>query len=598
MKIKKLFTQIFFAYVLLVIFSIVMLAVYEQNVQKNFYRREIKADLTARARLIALALRHRGNWQNKAVLDSLLRVLSRNGKVRITLILRDGKVLSDSHKDANLMDNHADRPEVKQAFAGKIGYAMRHSYTLNTELVYLALPLKSDHRVQAVVRVAFPYANYRSALKNLQWHFFLGGLIVVLLTALLSYLISRRISRPLETIRQGAQRFAQGNFTPYLREQGTEEIRAVVRALNSMARELDYRIRTISLQRYEQEAMFSSMKEGILAVDSQERILRINQAARKFFHIQEEDILKRPVYEVIRHNEVLEFIRRILRTAGHLEKEITVMGTKERILLFNGAPLRDARGKIIGSLIVMYNITRIKRLDKMRQEFVANVSHELKTPITSLKGYVETLREGDVDAETRERFLEVIARQTERMNAIIDDLLQLSRLEHGGKKFERKRQPLLPVVREAVQSCKKQAEKKDIVLRIVQQDEVSANVNAQLLRQAILNLLDNAIKYSPAGKTVRIFLRRNAGQVEIGVQDEGIGIEKKYHARLFERFYRVDKARSREMGGTGLGLSIVKHIVLLHGGRVTVESEPDKGSTFTIILPQTETVPDPSTKNS
>jgi len=217
---------------------------------------------------------------------------------------------------------------------------------------------------------------------------------------------------------------------------------------------------------------------------------------------------------------------------------------------------------------------------------VANVSHELKTPITSIKGYVETLREGDVDAETQMRFLEVIAHQTERMNAIIDDLLQLSRLEHGGKKFERKTQPLLPVVREAVQSCKKQAEKKDIVLRIVQQEDIAANVNAQLLRQAILNLLDNAIKYSPAGKTVRVFLRRNAGQVEIGVQDEGIGIEKKYHARLFERFYRVDKARSREMGGTGLGLSIVKHIVLLHGGRVTVESEPDQGSTFTIILPE------------
>ncbi len=586
MKIKKLFTQIFFAYVLLAIFSIVMLAVYEQNVQGNFYRREIKADLTARARLIAQALRYQKNWQNKAALDSLLHVLSHNGKVRVTLIRYDGKVLSDSHKDANLMDNHADRPEVKQAFAGKTGYAMRHSHTLNTELVYLALPLKSARRVQAVVRVAFPYANYRDALKNLQWHFFLGGLIVILLTALLSYLISRRISRPLETIRQGAQRFAQGNFTPYLREQGTEEIRAVVRALNSMARELDYRIRTISLQRNEQEAMFSSMKEGILAVDSQERILRINQAARKFFHIQEEDVIKRPVYEIIRHNEVLDFIRRILRTAGHLEKEITVMGTKERILLFNGAPLRDARGKIIGSLIVMYNITRIKRLDKMRQEFVANVSHELKTPITSLKGYVETLREGDVDAETQMRFLEVIAHQTERMNAIIDDLLQLSRLEHGGKKFERKTQPLLPVVREAVQSCKKQAEKKDIVLRIVQQEDIAANVNAQLLRQAILNLLDNAIKYSPAGKTVRVFLRRNAGQVEIGVQDEGIGIEKKYHARLFERFYRVDKARSREMGGTGLGLSIVKHIVLLHGGRVTVESEPDQGSTFTIILPE------------
>lgn len=585
MKIKKLFTQIFLAYVSLAIFSILTLALYEQHVQENFYRQGIKTDLTARARLIAHTLRHE-NWLNKAALDSLLHRLSRNGQVRITLIRPDGKVLGDSHKDATLMDNHANRPEVKQAMAGKIGYSMRHSHTLNTELVYLAIPLKDNGHINAVVRVALPYSTYLNSLQKLQWHFGLGGLIVILLTALLSYLTSRRISAPLETIRQGAQRFAQGNFTPYLQEQGTEEIRAVVRALNSMARELDRRIRTISLQRNEQEAMFSSMKEGILAVDSQERILRINRAAVKFFHIQEENVLKRPVSEVIRNTEVLDFIRHILHTAGHYEKEITVMGAKERILLVSGTPLREAGGAIIGGLIVMNNITRLKRLDKMRQEFVANVSHELKTPITSFKGYVETLLEGGLDAETEARFLRVIAHQAERMNAIIDDLLQLSRLEYGGKKIERTIQPLLPVVQEAVKACKKQAEKKSITVHINEEEHVEAWINNQLLRQAVINLLDNAIKYSPSGKTVRVTLRKNGRYMQIAVQDEGIGIEKKYHARLFERFYRVDKARSREMGGTGLGLSIVKHIVLLHGGRVYLDSEVGKGSTFTIILPK------------
>ncbi len=586
MKIKKLFTQIFISYLLLLIFTIFILAAYELDVQGKFYKQEVKKDLLARANLISAMLRDR-DWRQKQTLDSLTRVLSKHGHVRLTLIRRDGRVLSDSHKDAAQMDNHADRPEVKQALRGSVGYFMRHSYTLNEELVYLAVPFKRDGKITGFVRVAFPYAAYRQSLRDLQSHFLFGGLIVILLTALLSYITSRRISKPLENIKEGAQRFARGQFSPPVTEKGTQEIQALANTLNTMASQLEKRIRTISLQRNEQEAMFRSMKEGILAIDIHERILSINQVAVKFFNIEENDVRQRPVYEVIRHKDMLDFIRRALASSGHLEDEVAVMGGKERVLLLHGDVLLDAQGQTMGTLIVMNNITRIKQLDRMRQEFVANVSHELKTPITSIKGYVETLREGAADdAGTRRRFLDIIARQTDRMNAIIDDLLQLSKIEqrYGKLAIELQQKELLPVIRSAVSACQQKADDKNITIEVDCEDQLTAVINPPLLEQALVNLLDNAIKYSNPGGKVRICAQSAEQNVRLSVQDWGCGIEKQYHDRLFERFFRVDKGRSREMGGTGLGLAIVKHIALAHKGHAYVKSEPGNGSTFTLIL--------------
>ncbi len=585
MKIKRLFTQIFLAYLLLVVFSIMALALYEQRMQKNFYQQEIKSDLLARVRLISAALINE-DWQSKPALDSLVAVLSRHGQVRVTVIRQDGKVLSDSHRDATKMDNHADRPEIKQARADGVGYSMRHSYTLNTELVYLAVPLKKHGQITAFVRVAFPFSAYRRSLQNLQNRLVLGGLIVILLTALLSFVTSRRISKPLEEIKQGAQRFAAGAFAPPLLELGTEEIRAVVRALNSMAREIDRRIQTISLQRSEREALFRSMQEGIIAVDHRERVIMVNPAVRRFFGISDEHPEKKMAQELIREKSILDFIREALQKREFLEKELAVLEGRTRYFRFSSMPLQGEDQRDLGILIVVSEITRIKQLDRMRQEFVANVSHELKTPITSIKGYVETLLSGDVrDEETIKRFLGIIAHQSDRMNAIIDDLLQLSHLEHSGSAIELEKQPVLPILHETAQSFAKTAENKGITIRLEGEDHIQAAVNGPLLRQAVTNLLDNAIKYTETGGLVRVVLQEAEGKVKISVQDNGVGIDKKYHARLFERFYRVDKARSRELGGTGLGLSIVKHIALVHNGSVAVESEPGKGSTFRIVLP-------------
>ena len=584
MKIKKLFTQIFSTYLLLVVFSIAILAVYEQHVQVNFYRQEIKSDLTARANLISAVLKSK-NWQNKKQLDSLINVLSQNGRIRITLIRQDGKVLSDSHKDARLMDNHANRPEVVQARTTGVGYSMRHSHTLNKELVYLAIPFKQDGQLTAFVRVAFLYASYRQALRNLQSHFLFGGFFVILLTAFISYFTSRRISKPLEEIKQGAQHFAQGEFTSPLPEKGSQEIRALVHTLNTMGQEIDRRIKTISLQRSERETMFRSMQEGIIAVDHNEQIILINPAARNFFAISDEKPEKKNVSQVIKNKDILEFIHKALHRQKYVERELSIREFAKRYFRFTAVPLLSEDGQNLGILIVVNDVTKLIRLDRMRQDFVANVSHELKTPITSITGYVETLRDEELDEKTRQRFLQIIARQSARMNAIINDLLQLSRLEHSGDKMERRKQLIFPILEEAIQSFTKAAEEKNIHFELKGSQRIRAAVNAPFLRQAVTNLLDNAIKYSNKNGNVSVFLKQDENKIQISVKDNGVGIHPKYHQRVFQRFYRVDKARSRELGGTGLGLSIVKHIVLAHNGSVVVNSKPGEGSTFTIILP-------------
>ncbi len=583
-RFKKLFTQIFITYLLLVAVSILLLAMYEQHVQKNFYRKEIRSDLTARANLVAAVLRHT-DWYDKTHLDSLISALSQSAQVRITIIRNDGKVLSDSHRDADLMDNHATRPEIIEARKYGRGYSMRHSKTLNKELVYLAIPFKEKNRITAFVRVALPYASYRQSLQSLQRHFLFGGFFVILLTAFISYFTSKRISQPLEEINRGAQHIAQGEFTTPLPEKGSLEIRTLVRTLNTMAKEIDRRIKTISLQRSEREAMFRSMQEGIIAVDHQERIILLNPTARKFFAISDEHPEKKKITEVLKNDLILEFIHHALNQKEYLEKELTIQEFAKRYYRFTSVPLLSAEGENLGTLIVVNDVTKLIRLDRMRQDFVANVSHELKTPITTISGYVETLRDEDLDKATQKRFLNIIARHSARMNAIINDLLQLSRLEHNGDQMERKPQPVFPILEEAVQAFNKEAEKKAITVELKGRHEIQAAINAALLRQAVINLLDNAIKYSDQEGKVTVTLNANETHVQISVSDTGVGINPKYHQRIFQRFYRVDKARSREMGGTGLGLSIVKHIVLAHGGTVTVESDPGKGSTFTISIP-------------
>jgi two-component system phosphate regulon sensor histidine kinase PhoR len=392
-------------------------------------------------------------------------------------------------------------------------------------------------------------------------------------------------------MKKGARRFANGDLNHRLLIPNSEELGSLADALNQMAKQLGEKIRMITGQRNELETVLSAMREGVLAVDSEERILTFNQAAGSFLGIDLSSAKGYAIQEVIRNADILRFISGVLTGKGSAEGEIVLVGSQNKFLQVSGTLLHDSEGKIIGALVVLNDITRLRQLENIRSEFMANVSHELKTPITSIKGFVETLLEGGLDDRKNvQKFLEIVSKQSDLLNAIFDDLLSLSRIEQGTERGEIQlaEENLRSILEAAVVDYELKARERKIKVVVNCNKEIFIKANSRLLKQAIGNLLDNAIKYSEPGNTVEIEVATNASEYAIKVIDHGCGIASEHFPRLFERFYRVDKGRSRELGGTGLGLAIVKHIAQAHGGHVTVDSTLAEGSIFTIHLPKTQ----------
>ena len=355
-----------------------------------------------------------------------------------------------------------------------------------------------------------------------------------------------------------------------------------------MAHELEQRIQTVIRQRNETQAVLSSMVEGVVALDLQERIMDLNEAAARLLSRPKKHMKGRSVQEIMRSRELHHMVKKTVAEGTGNEGDIRLYQNGEQILSTRCTPLCDANGDRIGVLLVLNNVTRLRRLENMRSDFAANVSHEIKTPLTAIQGFVETLHNGDVD-DPREarRFLGIIQKHVLRLTAIIDDLMQLSRLEQDKETFQlrMKRFPVADVIRTAIQLCSTGASEKHITVTIDTDPALQATMDTDLMEQAMVNLLDNAIKYSPQASPITVRARQTDSEIIIQVIDAGMGIAHKHLPRLFERFYRVDKARSRKAGGTGLGLAIVKHILQAHGGRVTVESVQGAGSTFSLHLP-------------
>ena len=356
-----------------------------------------------------------------------------------------------------------------------------------------------------------------------------------------------------------------------------------------MAQQLSDRIDAITNDKNRTEAILSSMIEAVLAVDLDGRIVSLNEAAANVLNIEKNRSIGRNLEEIVRNPDIQKFIQNTLKgEIRSAEADTFLVNDGEKFLQLHGTPLNDSKGNRSGAVIVMHDITRIKLLEQIRRDFVANVSHELKTPITSIKGFVETLQEGALDDPTQaKRFLEIVARHTDRLNSIVDDLLSLSRLEETGEKrrISLENTLLKPVLFSSIELSKFKAEKKNITVELTCDSDLTVRINTALIEQAVLNLIDNAIKYSPDSSKILVSALKTDTEVLITVSDQGSGIEEEHLERIFERFYVVDKSRSRKLGGTGLGLSIVKHIAQVHSGFVTVESKVNVGSTFKIHLP-------------
>ncbi len=398
-----------------------------------------------------------------------------------------------------------------------------------------------------------------------------------------------RISQALDEIRKGASLFAEGDLTIRLPLVQSAELAGLADNLNQMAVQLQERIATINQQRREQEAILGSMVEGVVAIDRNSTILQINQSASQFIGSQPQQIIGRSVTEVIRNHDLQMLVENTLATGRTAEGEFQLSGQEERNLQVHCTALFNADHAAAGALLVLHDITRIRRLERMRRDFVANVSHELKTPLTSIKGFAETLQdEALTQSEEARRFCAIIAKQVDRMQAIIEDLLSLSRIEQESEQGSvvLKQGSLAEVLKSGIQICTQRAAEKNIVVDVECHPEWTARINTPLFEQVVVNLVDNAIKYSDPGKKIDVKVIPGETTWEIRFIDQGCGIESVHLDRIFERFYRVDKARSRKVGGTGLGLAIVKHIVSCHGGRIRVESVPGQGSSFSVLLPR------------
>jgi two-component system phosphate regulon sensor histidine kinase PhoR len=588
MKLKRLVWHIYPNYIFLTLLVLVSLGWYMSAILKNVYIEQVSADLGARGELVMEQVRGQFDIDNRQVLTDLLIRLGEKSNTRITLIRKDGVVLADSHEDAERMENHGSRQEVIDAVSGLQGHTARFSRTLGQTLMYVALPFTENGKIIGSVRTAISISNIDETFNDVHRKLLLAGIVIVILAAPISWWLSRRISRPLEHMTKGAQRFSQGQLDIPLIEGGSLETSRLAQAMNSMGGELSQRIQSEVEQRSEMEAILGCMVEGIIAVDNHERVIRINSAVAKLFDINMNFEPGCSIYELIRHSGLLRFVKQSLRLQEPLEDELTLLGNENRYLHVQAAPLTGERNERIGVLIVLHDLTRLRKLESVRRDFVANVSHELKTPITAIRGAVETLLDEDGFDQTCQRFLKIIFKQSERLNSLVEDLLDLSRIEQASKQggWELHDAPLRSLLEDARNGCEALLMQRQIEVVIHCNDDLHGKFNAPLLEQAVINLLSNAIKYSAEGGEVIITARELSEEILIEVQDFGPGIAEEHLPRLFERFYRIDQARSRELGGTGLGLAIVKHIVNAHHGRVSVESQVGQGSIFSIYLPQ------------
>ena len=587
MKKKHLFWLLLPSYWVLTAIAIVVVALYAFHSMSNLYFQALEKDIHTRAILLSEQITPLMQEHNFEALDALCKKLGHSADTRFTVIMPDGEVVGDSDESPNAMEYHNDRPEIRQALGGDTGMHTRYSRTVKQELMYIAIPLKgAENETLCAVRASLPMTDIKAELNTMTLRVIAASLLTGILSMIVCIIVVRRITDPLRGMGRAARKFAEGDFSHRIPAQPALELDQLADSLNTMSEQLNKTLSTISEQRNEQNAVLTSMDEGVLAIDKRERIIHMNRVAGEILGVDHHKTKREMIQQVVRYSNLQEFIKSLLGSQRPLDRDLTLIGDTEKQVQASGTVLWNAESESIGALVVLRDVTQLRHLETVRSDFVANVSHELKTPITSIKGFVETLLSDDWNHEPDIlRFLEIISQQASRLNAIIDDLLTLSRLEQKEGHVMAEPTQLHMIIETAIYLCQLQAGKKNIRIDCVCPEDLEFSINGPLLEQALVNLIINAVKYSEPDKKVLVLAEQLENSVTIYVKDEGFGIEHKHQERLFERFYRVDTARSRKLGGTGLGLSIVKHIIQAHNGSIRVESKVGSGSTFIMTLP-------------
>jgi two-component system phosphate regulon sensor histidine kinase PhoR len=543
------------------------------------------------------------------------RAAGRTG-ARVTVMAPDGRVLADSEELSTRMENHATRPEVAAALAAGRGHAVRFSRTVQRDLLYFAQAVPQAVGGRLILRLAVPVGEVAYGSSRFRRDFLVIALVSLAVAAGIAFLWAVRITRPLRQMVGFARSVAQGEMTQRLAVRSQDEIGELAGALNTMAGDLQRTLERLEAEGQRIRTIMESMAEGLLVVDARGRISLVNPAAEASLGLKKETALGQTPLEAVRNHELDDLIKAAGKQEGGASAEITLAFPRRRILAGTAVAIRDAAGALQGTVLALRDITRLKRLEEARMEFVVNVSHEIRTPLTAIRGYAETLLDGGLgDRDEARRFLEIIHRHAERLGRLLNDLLDLSNIELERTPLTIQPLGVAEATRQAAAMLLPQAERKAIRFISAVPDELPPVLaDRDRLVQILVNLLDNAVKYTPEGGSVRIIAERvngtsappgetsgpvhrftdppihaEGGFVEIAVADTGIGIPEKDLPRITERFYRVDKARSRELGGTGLGLAIVKHLVQVQAGTLTIESQPGRGTQVRIRLPAAPT---------
>jgi two-component system, OmpR family, phosphate regulon sensor histidine kinase PhoR len=583
---------------LLIAFSLTLVGLFLERRERSAIIAQTAARLDAQASLLAAEVA-----DGLPPGDPWARRASSRTNARITAIAADGRVLADSEERAGQMENHADRPEVIQALATESGQATRVSRSVGRELLYFARVVHTGGGGLLILRLAIPLGEAVQGWSEFRRDFLLIALISLLAASGVAILLAHREARQLRQMLAFARGVPRGDMTARLATDSRDELGDLAEALNAMAAELKATLQRRETEERRLRTIMENMGEGLLVLDAAGRVSLVNPAAGSVLGLTGDAILGQTALEAVRSHELYDLIKAAAEDAGPVRAEITLLPPRRRILAGTAVAMRSAVGALQGTVVALRDITQLKRLEEVRMEFVMNVSHELRTPLTAIRGYTETLLDGGLqDKENAHKFLDIVQRHAERLSRLLDDLLDLSDIELDRTRLQRGPVPLPDVVRQVVALLTAKAEKKSIRLDVSIPDGIPPVLaDRDRLIQILVNLVDNAVKYTPEGGAVTVGARPapeggGAGEqgsrgaagrpmLEIFVSDTGIGIPQKDLPRLTERFYRVDKTRSRELGGTGLGLAIVKHIVAAHEGSLAIESTPGKGTLIRIRIP-------------
>ena len=551
---------------------------------KTNYEESVKESLIENAKLVKHFVETNGPIGSMEV---WLSDFDSDTEIRVTFIDAFGVVLLDSSADASSLENHGRRPEVLRAYAGEIGVDKRFSTSVKSELYYVAIPV--NHDVVKVIRLSIPLNDLTRYLDKMVVNIIIAAVIGVFLATLLGLRFIKMFTKPLGDLTHATMKISKGDYGQQVHVQSNDEIGQLANSFNKMSLELNDRIHQLRESNSTNQAILTSMLNGVIAVDESMKIMFINKAAQRMFHLVEKDYIGLDIKKAFENHILGSLFSKDFNIYDQLDREIE---TKDplRVYKVHSNIIRDQSDEAIplGLLMSIIDITQMRQLENMRKDFVANVSHELKTPLTSIQGFIETLKEGAAeDKVIRDKFIDIIEIEAGRLKDLIDDILVLSDIEKSTIAHTVTSVDLKEVVHEVSGMLSQIARKKNISLNFELDDNLKPiKANKVWIKQMLVNLMDNGIKYTPENGKVNLIIHQKTKGIKIIVEDNGIGIEEQHLDRLFERFYRVDKGRSKKEGGTGLGLAIVKHIVLALKGEIRVISEVDRGTAFYIELPE------------